>query len=363
MVIVVLAVGGALYLVRPDQPAAGGPSPTPGVSVSPTSGVSASPSEIVEPKPALFVFSRAVGDEPRLWVANADGTGAHELAPDLGGCQGMPAWSPDGTRLLFSRIQCSSLDGVGDASTRLYLTDASGNEPQMVDSGCVSPCAADSNGVFSTDGRRILFLRLKIVDAPPSATPGLFGKPARPAAVRVLATMDLATGRVTELGDLPAASSFPSWSPDRSQIVFDRDIPPASPSEQVGSREILVADADGRNVHQVSPGGWSSFSADWSPDGTRILFQGIRYTSGGPDELHGSTDIYTINPDGTDLRKLTTDEISSQASWSPDGRIWFVRSLSDPPAQYSPYWVMDADGSNMAQLTGPPLQGLLQPTP
>jgi Tol biopolymer transport system component len=358
------------------------PKPAP----SPLINTSASPEPSAQPKSAVIVFMTRIGGVgPQLWVANADGTGKHELVPDLGGTQGLPSWSPDGARLLFSRNQGGFMTGdLGDAGTRLYLTDAHGSAPQLVDTGCVSPCVSDSHGVFSSDGRRILFLRLNIVDAPPGATPGFLGKPAQPMQVRVLVMMDLGTGRVTELGDAPAGS-FPDWSPDRTQIVFDREIPPTSPSDtDVGSQEVLVADTDGRNVHRVSPLGWSSFSGGWSPDGTgsifsgawspdgtRILFHGIQYTWAG-NEIRAFSDIYTVNPDGTDLRRLTTDDNSSAPAWSVDGRIWFIGTprvdgnlQTDRPDQY---WIMDADGGNATQSSLAPqpqeLAGTAwQPTP
>ena len=63
----------------------------------------------------------------RVWVANTDGTGAHELIrdlnPDLIGTQSAPAWSSDGTRLVFSQAR----DGDASGASRFYVTDASGS--------------------------------------------------------------------------------------------------------------------------------------------------------------------------------------------------------------------------------------------
>jgi len=59
--------------------------------------------------------------------------------------------------------------------------------------------------------------------------------------------------------------------------------------------------------------------------------------------------IYTINPDGSDLRQLTTfdgtDGVASWPSWSADGRsIVFNAFLA--PDFFGQLWVMNADGSN-----------------
>jgi dipeptidyl aminopeptidase/acylaminoacyl peptidase len=48
-----------------------------------------------------------------------------------------------------------------------------------------------------------------------------------------------------------------------------------------------------------------------SPDGTRLAFEAVD---------GGNTDIYVVNVDGSDLRRLTTDEATDQLpQWSPDG--------------------------------------------
>ena len=51
--------------------------------------------------------------------------------------------------------------------------------------------------------------------------------------------------------------------------------------------------------------------ADWSPDGTKIVFQSDR---------DGNSEIYVMNADGTDLTRITNNAATDQfPAWSPDG--------------------------------------------
>lgn len=334
-------------------------------SAAPTqSSVAVAPSPL--PGPAMFAYIQPAdgNTEGRLWVANLDGTGAHALVPDLGGNQQAPVWSDDGTRLLFSRAPAVvGGDGYPSIDFRLYLTDTSGNAPQQLDTDCVSPCLADSDAAFSQDGTRIVFVR-KIQTPPPAdATPGIDHKLPGPGEKFVLATMDLASGRVLELAsttnpkDGSVLDRSPSWSADGTQIVFTQDNPDMFSGPKINGdfapdweTGLFVVDTDGTDLRQLSLRGWP---ADWSPDGTSIVFQSVTYKDyvSNPGRGTGYTytpvsGIYTIAPDGTDLRQLIADGVFGP-SWTSDGRILFGRFPIDAP---SPTWIMDADGSNARQL-------------
>jgi len=340
--VLVVATGAGLFLklspaliAGPSSSPSIAPAPSPSdASPLPTPSETASPAVAIRPG-GLIAFIRNTDKTnsgntgcysseptcptPRWWIVGSDGSGAHELFPDGQGARGGVSWSPDGSRLVYS-------DG-----TKLYLADASGSEPQLADTGCVAPCRSDAAAAFSSDGSRLVFVRSS-TDAAGYDGPG------------AIATMDLASGRVVELSSTaPAGGMLPGWSPDGKQIVFWRygeketggPIAPIKPA-------VFVVDADGQNLHQISPTTLAAQFAGWSPDGSRIVF-----TS--PEAEH--VDIYTVRPDGTDLRRLTTDGISYGATWSPDGRILFVRGSSGAGSDGAPgFWTMDADGTNAAQL-------------
>ena len=59
-------------------------------------------------------------------------------------------------------------------------------------------------------------------------------------------------------------------------------------------------------------------------------------------------DIYTMNPDGSDIRQLTNlgpDSSASWESWSPDGKL-IVFNEYRPPDFLGQLWLMNTDGSN-----------------
>jgi Tol biopolymer transport system component len=49
---------------------------------------------------------------------------------------------------------------------------------------------------------------------------------------------------------------------------------------------------------------------NWSPDGTRIVFVSARHD---PDQV--DRDIYTIDPDGTNLTRVTSSQYSMYPNW------------------------------------------------
>ncbi len=152
---------------------------------------------------------------------------------------------------------------------------------------------------------------------------------------------DLVSGDLVRLTTTSGVlDSEPAWSPDGSSIAFTR-----MSSDQESRSEVWIMNADGGNQHWI---GVEGFAAKWSPDGRRFIYSSNR---------SGNYEIYTSNIDGTDERQLTftsTDE--TFPTWSPDeGRIAFSASTGEwntvENASTYEIYVMDADGSNLHQLT------------
>jgi Tol biopolymer transport system component len=348
-----LAAGSGLVRFTEDEPptpsdallATASPSPAaPTPAGSPPAPTPAPPSNARQGGLIAFVrpvqkattcrFDETTCPVSRLWIVGSDGTGAHELFPDGTGHQVPLAWSPDGSRLLYAE------------GATLYLAEPGGGQPEAVDTGCHPPspetpltCQADTQVAFSPDGRSIVFVR----DS--TDKDGYMG----PAAI---ATMDLEQGRVTVLNATsPIGGVRPRWSPDGARIVFSRwgskDF--GGPLEPIPDA-LLVIDADGENLHQISPPTLDAFEADWSPDGAKIVF--VSRNPADPESLVSQEfgDLYTIRPDGSDLQRLTTDGLATAPTWTADGRILFTRGSRGAGDGEAGWWTMDADGANSAFL-------------
>ncbi len=107
---------------------------------------------------------------------------------------------------------------------------------------------------------------------------------------------------------------------------------------------IYTINPDGSGLLKLTPTNDEGFRdrfPSWSPDGTKIAFGRTTFTV--------KSQIYVMNADGSNPTRITNNSASdSQPSWSPDGtKIAFV---SDRDGN-SEIYVMNADGSNQTRLT------------
>jgi WD40 repeat protein len=82
--------------------------------------------------------------------------------------------------------------------------------------------------------------------------------------------------------------------------------------------DLVILDVKrGREDHRIHVGLSGLQTPQWSPDGQQLVFTGFS---------NGFTDLFTINRDGTGLRRLTNDKFADlHPAWSPDGKtIAFV---------------------------------------
>ena len=119
-------------------------------------------------------------------------------------------------------------------------------------------------------------------------------------------------------------------------------------SYRSGGWDVFVMGADGTDQARLSGSPPADLMPALSPDGSKIAFASVDWTTG------GRLDLYVMDLDGTDLTQLTdtVDTAELDPAWSPEGeRIAFTWQAGDGVRSRRIY-LMDADGGNKRRLTG-----------
>ncbi len=119
------------------------------------------------------------------------------------------------------------------------------------------------------------------------------------------------------------------WSPDSQKIVYR-----SGRNNQTG---IWISSRTDSGHTRITSNGSDSFPA-WSPDGQTIAFS---------RDVGGSTDIYTVNVDGSNLQRLTdAPGHDTLPAYLPNGDLVFRSSRSGGWS----IWKMKGDGSEQIEI-------------
>lgn len=214
-----------------------------------------------------------------LFVANAGGSGLTNVTGSMGVSEF--AWSPDGSVIAFTAFQ-------GGNDFDVFVVNADGTGLRTV----VGSPLTEHRPQWSPDGRRIAFERWPVHDRDPG-TPDIY-------------TVGLDGGQAVPLVTSSGWDTGATWSPDGRRIAFT--------SERDGDEEIYVMNADGSAERKLTAlPGVDATNAAWSPDGTQISFvahDGEQW------------DDWVVNADGSSLTRLTpSDRDDGPAVWAPDGSV------------------------------------------
>jgi TolB protein len=190
---------------------------------------------------------------------------------------GQPAWSPDGTRVLFitdrdGNREIYAVDRDGRNLSRLTHTQQAESEPSYSPDGKAILFERDavmwvmnidgtsprkvSSGVspaWAPDGRQIVFIgagALRSVDALRQSEPSIW-------------LMDVATGSSRRSA---LTGQYPCVSPDSQWIAFVSD------RSRAYWFEVWIARADGQGARQVTRNRGYNVDPQFSPDGRKIVF-------------------------------------------------------------------------------------------
>lgn len=291
-----------------------------------------------------------------IWTIKADGSGARQLTNFTikGNVCSAPAWSPDGSTILFGCTANPRDANKSDNVLHYWTMNAEGSDLRPLPGRIWDPA-------WSPDGQKLAFISSRSLDdsvnqhGPVSGNIWVMNSDGHGAAPITQLTSDIVTAR------------YVLWSPDGSKLAFLSNRALDGSDRRNGKEGIFnlwMVNADGseaRPLTRFTAVGINVLNVKWSPDGKRLAFLS-NCAHDGRDALAGdlNTNIWVAKPDGSGVQALTQFHNVSvrDLDWSPDGiRLAFssTGALDGSDAAKLHFtqniWVMKADGSSAFPLT------------
>ena len=243
-------------------------------------------------------------------IMNLDGDVVNKFAPETH-LANDPSWSPDGEHIAFH----TTIDG----NFEIYKMSFTDNNLNRLTN---DPLHDESCPEWSPIGDYLTFASHELLDA------GFKLHLMRADGTNVSDPIENWGGTSSDCPQI-------DWSPDGEHLA-------------VISRNLIVRELDYLDQYDIIAECAKGYP-DWSPDGTKIVF-----TADECSNSFNNNEIYTINSDGTNLKKLTNNAFSdSNPIWSPDGKKIAFVSYRDGNSEI---YVMDPDGSHQVNLTKNPAE-------
>lgn len=265
-----------------------------------------------------------------IFTINANGSGLRQKTASTTLHSFRPRISGDGTKIVVMR----SADAYADTAEVWVVNWLGTGSTQLTTSGRLGSISADGSTVYYAAGDADNGEIFKVDTATPSP---------------IQLTFTAA----------PLDNSAPRVFDSNSQVAFvARGGAHPGGSNPDGGVELVVMDADGSNVQQVTeiaPGAFDGridLNPNVTPDGQRTVFKSWEYG------IVGASDIYRVQADGSDLTRVTTNADPADLSQSSDGGMVAFSSDEDLAGQscnpaYFQAFRIQADGTGLL-LASPP---------
>jgi TolB protein len=257
---------------------------------------------------------------PDIYTMNPDGSDVRQLTHmSADRAANWEFWSPDGKQIVFNEGPAAA-SGVGE----IWLMNADGSNQRLV---VVEENFSDDRPSFTPDGNSILFNRCsRLAEECAIYRIGVDGSGLRALTKYELGILDLSA----------------SASPDGQSLLF------TGISHDGIIAALFLKGSDGSPLQRLTPVPLSPRQPNWSPDGKTIAFSTHCCNP-------QNQEIWTVRPDGSELRRLTNNGNDYFAgphdfhpSWSPQGdAIVFERDA--PDFSSSAIVVMRGDGTGLTK--------------
>lgn len=263
-----------------------------------------------------------------IYVVDADGRNMTQLTSD-NTLSLSPSWSPDGKFITYTQYEFVGRGAKRKKGTVLKRHDLQNGQRKILS----AEDGMNSGASWKPDGSKIA-VTLSFTGRPEIylINPDSGDDPtplSRNIQWRKAGTNTFHPNFVNLLFDVE-----PSWSPDGNRMVMS--------SARSGHPMIYVVDLTTNVANQLTFAGIYNASPAWSPKGDKIMFAAQRL-------IEGNFDLYSIDPDGNNLARVTMGEAvgkrksnSENPSWAPTGR--HVAFASNQSGKYAVY-VMTSDGT------------------
>ncbi len=270
----------------------------------------------VRPDGRAIVYSQTNPDHTSdLWLLDLAAGQSRPLTRCVNAVCSAPAWTPDGSRIVYQRQEFNTGQAVGSGEVRAWIVD-----PETLQTGLLfdDPQQLGAEPLWSPDGQRV-------------------------------AVFDAASGgiRVHDLQDgtdtiIPSqVGSVGVFSPDGSRLVYPVLVRGAVGDTFYTHLEMVEFAAQERVRLSGEPdAAVEDGSAAWSPDGTRLViarrYLDERYTLG--------RQLYLFDPASGEAQPLVveTDYTHAAMHWDASGRyvVYQRFSVLDPDTQPE-VWLVD----------------------
>ena len=295
-----------------------------------------------------IAFTRNVNGLARtdLWIANADGSNARELAKtDIAASH--PRWSPDGTQIAVVTPR------GGRVMQSVILFEVATGKSKML---ATPPKAGEiSSVVWTADGRHVIYVRAESVEATVGSTAKVVRHDVRSDTTEVIGWSShngvmldiLGDGRIVldarsprdnlrEIGESEkwitrgnSSDRQPAYSPDGKAILFT--------SNRSGNLDLWLTTSDG-GVRRVTDDASEDWDPAFTPDGKKIVWSSGR---------SGNLEIWIANTDGTGAKQISRDGVDAEnPTATPDGWIIYNSFNLKKPG----IWKVRADGTQATHL-------------